>query len=138
MDPSEAKEAVARMLDDLRAYNQAAEEGKPPAGMARPGPDACRFCDFKAVCRPFYDAVAPDWGWYLRCVVGEVGPIDETVPRVRITAEAGNVTEGDCYVLGLSGGDLPQAGDTVAIVDALPTPAERDIRVTWESTIERW
>jgi hypothetical protein len=65
LDPSdcarEATEAVA-LLDN---YNMKLIVGAWPEALAAPSPQVCRWCPYKLICPPFWQAASPDWSGQL-------------------------------------------------------------------------
>jgi PD-(D/E)XK nuclease superfamily len=90
VEPEEAEHAVSEMFDALFALNSFAGDFE---ALARPSPDACRWCSYKAACAPFFASVKHDWALHDRHVLGTVEEIDReaTVPCFTLIASAGNV-----------------------------------------------
>jgi hypothetical protein len=139
VDPTEAEEAVAEMLAALKRLNDfqgAAEE------LAQPSEEACRWCEFKVACEPFYSAVDETWDLGNRDVLGTVGEIDSVAGRASLTLEGGegNVA-GEPIVAVASDARFFEGinlGDYVAIAHASPTRSPTTIRCNWDSVACVW
>lgn len=97
---------------------------------ASPSPNVCRFCDYKVVCKAYWEDSDPAWEDY-RGVVGEiVKVIDTSTFKVRQILPANNIDR----EVGVS--NLPSSyeeGDHVAIVDGYLR--DNGLRGDWYSTI---
>ena len=105
-------DCVADVMERIKRYSKVAKTD--PLSLASPSTDACRFCDYKAVCKAFWEDQDPEWEEH-RGVVGEViEVIDESTFRVRqIWPQNDEGRE-----VGVSNVPLPTSvGDHVSIVD---------------------
>ena len=74
-------DCVADVMEYIKRYSKVAKTD--PLSLASPSPNACRFCDYKAICKAFWEDQDPAWEEH-RGVVGEViEVIDESTFRVR-------------------------------------------------------
>jgi len=60
LDPEEAETVLDEVLAGVASFNEAAAAGTLVAE-ARAEPDRCRWCDFRVVCRPFWEKLTSDW-----------------------------------------------------------------------------
>jgi hypothetical protein len=105
-------DCVTEVMDYIKTYSKVAINN--PLSLASPSPDACRFCDYKATCKAFWEDQDPSWEEH-RGVVGEViEVIDGSTFRVRqIWPQSDEGRE-----IGVSNVPCPTSlGDRVSIVD---------------------
>ena len=105
-------DCVDDVMERIKRYSKVAKTD--PLSLAAPSTDACRFCDYKAVCKAFWEDEDPEWEEH-RGVVGEViEVIDESTFRVRqIWPQTDEGRE-----VGVSNVSFPASvGDHVSIVD---------------------
>ena len=72
IDPAEAQETVAAFLALLDDFNERVQQGEDMTKHAVPTPDNCVYCPFRVACQPFFDALSPDWNWWLVSGLGDV------------------------------------------------------------------
>ena len=94
--PDRAQGAVEEALGLLDAYNRKATAG---TVRGQPDPNACRWCDFKAVCRDFLETAEESWAGSSRTIAGTLR-----------TVHAGLASYLGVDVIG---GDHPRASITV-------------------------
>ncbi len=63
--PAECDAEAAAAIALLDEYNGAVAAGTSLTTMAKPSPEACRWCPFKPFCPAFWAAVNPDWSGQL-------------------------------------------------------------------------
>src|SRR5262249_30405231 len=59
IDPVEVQAVVARARAALDGFNGLVSQGCSPMDLATPSADACRGCDYRVVCGPFFGALEP-------------------------------------------------------------------------------
>jgi CRISPR/Cas system-associated exonuclease Cas4 (RecB family) len=140
VDPGEAEAVATELVGALRKYNSRVSDGIDPDDLASPSEAACAFCSYRAVCRPFFRHVAPDWPWYRKSVLGRVTGMTSArgLARVDLEVEAGNVEADRASVLNLPRHLAPQPGARVAVVDAIPQRVGADLRLAWDSVVCQW
>ncbi len=141
IDPREADEVVSEMIASLATLNE--RGGDVPAdSLARPSPDACRWCSFRAACAPFYEAVTVDWGLYDRNVIGTVERVESSPSQsaLILSQVKGNLgAEIDAVtVTGLEPGVPVSAGERVAVAGAQATRSASTVRCTWDAVVCVW
>jgi hypothetical protein len=96
----------------LDEYNGAVAAGTSLAAMAKPSPEACRWCPFKPFCPAFWAAVNPDWS----------GQLDGEAIRGTLAAPPQALLVPDAYALDVvvQQGTVPQG----ASVHLAPLPAQ--------------
>jgi hypothetical protein len=109
---SDIDDCVADAMEHVKTYSKVANID--PLSLATPSPGTCRFCDYKAICKPFWEDQNPGWEEY-RGVVGEiVEVVDGSTFRVR---QIWPRTE-EGRMVGVSNVPIPASvGDHVSIVD---------------------
>ena len=70
--PERAQGAVGEALDLRGAYNSRVAAG---TIRGQPSESACRWCDFKAICKDFLEAAADWWEAPSTTVSGRLGPV---------------------------------------------------------------
>lgn len=78
---SDIDECLAEVTEGIHRYSNVVKAD--PLALASPSPATCRFCDYKAICKAFWEDQNPEWEEH-RGIVGEiVEVIDESTFRVR-------------------------------------------------------
>ena len=109
---TDINDCVTDATERIKKYSIVAKTD--PLSLASPSPDTCRFCDYKAICKSFWEDQNPEWEEH-RGVVGEViEVIDKSTFRVRqIWPQTDEGRE-----VGVSNVSFPATvGDHVSIVD---------------------
>jgi RecB family exonuclease len=141
VEPEEAGRVVGEMLDALTALNSVGGDFE---ALARPSPDACRWCSYKAACAPFFAMVRPEWDLRDRHVLGTVEEIDLEAARPCFTlaVSAGNVdVEGERIVVVVPDAialDGIAVGQDVAVTGAGETRSPSTIRCDWDTLLCVW
>ncbi len=63
IDPVEARQEAENAVQLLERYNAQLLEASSYWELASPSQEACRFCDYKAFCKPFWENSSPTWDW---------------------------------------------------------------------------
>lgn len=139
VDPNEAEAAAAELIAALNVFNQhiATEDIQ---ALASPGAAACRHCSYRAVCRPFFNDINPDWDWWKVCCIGTVTSVAKNRAAGRLTVDvlAGNTSESAVNVINVPAASIPPLGAVISIVDAIRRRPSQDLQLTWETTLCRW
>ena len=111
IDAAEAQETVASFLRLLDEFNERAEDGEDMTKWAVPRPDNCMYCPFRVACQPFFDALSPEWDWWLVSGLGQILSVThQNLTSVTLAIEATNLERGeDSPPVRLTG--LPQSMD---------------------------
>ena len=138
--PSEAEAVVAEAVVALARYNDAVQHRVEPSALASPSAESCRYCPYRGICGPFFQALTPDWGWWLKSIAGTmIGVTGETQQRaLTLTVEASNLDVqcgASVHVLAVPYEAVPTLGAQIAIVDACPTPQAAEVRVAWSTQL---
>jgi CRISPR/Cas system-associated exonuclease Cas4 (RecB family) len=120
--PGIVQEAVATAVSALQEFNEFVHGGSTPA---RPGCETCRFCPFKIVCRPYWQARQADWGTDI--VVGTV--TDMPLPNVATVSEGENTVR-----VVLTNGERFKIGDDVVLAGLDPA-GPGTYRLRWDSQV---
>lgn len=134
--PSSVAEAVAEVTALRDRYNGALM-GATSASMAAPGPDVCRGCPYRPVCRPFAEHWSEDWkvGRGVQGLLQKQGPHAGTW-EIEVLAQAPVELKGSIVrVTGLVAAMPAVAGDEVAVVrtDVLGDP--HVLRSRWSTLL---
>jgi PD-(D/E)XK nuclease superfamily len=65
LDPSDCAREAAEAVALLDSYNAKVLGGGSPNELASPSPVVCKWCPFKLLCPPFWNAVGPAWSGQL-------------------------------------------------------------------------
>jgi len=123
----------------LSGYNDHAASGDDPRSFANPSPETCRFCPFRVACRPFFEAVSDEWGWFHVSFVGEIIGVTHGRRSTRVdVASTDGSARGDVGLLNIPLGAACSAGQTLATVDAVPSHAVGDVRMTSDTALALW
>lgn len=140
--PSEAEEVAHSLLAEVDRFNAAVTTMHSAAELARPGPDTCEFCPFRAVCQPFFSAVRNEWGWYRRAALGRVAGVTSVAGSavVELDVESSSLADdaSGARLLGVPESFVPPPGTKIAVVDATPARSQADMRVAWDSQLVEW
>jgi hypothetical protein len=139
--PQEADTIASDMLEALDQLNSAVDKAELDF-LGRPSPEACRWCNFKAACAPFFAAVSADWELFDRHVLGVVDEVDVTAPTPWMTLGVirGNVNVDSLTVVASSAAVLDgiEVGDQVAVTGATQTKSAATVRCDWSSVVCIW
>jgi hypothetical protein len=120
----EASEAV-RILD---AYNDKVADNSAIASLATPSPENCKWCPYKAVCSPFWEAASPAWSGKLdgAAIEGRVTEPPQAIHNglartFAVDSHAGSETESRIKIFPINPlvhdvVDTLTVGDTVRVV----------------------
>jgi CRISPR/Cas system-associated exonuclease Cas4 (RecB family) len=61
MEPVACESAATEAMDLLDEYNREIEAGVLPAKLAKPSPEACRWCPYQVLCPAFWAAAGGSW-----------------------------------------------------------------------------
>jgi RecB family exonuclease len=139
VDPTEAEGAAAELIGALEKFNRDVEGGASRA-LASPSPESCRYCPYRPACRPFFESVNEEWGWYRKSCLGIVTEIvgGRDAMRLELDLQGGNTSTSVANLVNVPRQLAPATGTVVAVVDAVPTRVEGDLRLVWDSTICTW
>ncbi|MGD9935821.1 MAG: RecB family exonuclease [Dehalococcoidia bacterium] len=140
VDAQEAQSLAETAKEALRSFNEVSMSGQPVESYASPDPGACRFCPYRAGCRPYFEAYEPSWTPGVLSVVGvarAMGPgatagegylhIEPVRPR----------SYEPVAVLGLRADALPTVGVSVSVVDVTLYQGG-NAHTTWSSGLWEW
>ena len=119
LDPAEAGSLENTVKESLAAYNRVAESGGDPLQLARPSPEACRYCDHATECPAFWEAVNPEWE------AGGVHAAAGVVTGVRVAARGSIAVDLDRVVGSVGSGPLSLTG-----IDLVEFPGASQIEVS--------
>jgi hypothetical protein len=140
VNPDEAEAVAAEAVAALEAYNGAVERNVPPSALASPSAESCRYCPYRGICSPFFQALSPEWGWWLKSVAGILtdvtGDTEQRALTMRIEASNFDTQSGSSvHVLAVPFEAVPTVGAQIAIIDACPTPQVAEVRVSWSTQL---
>ena len=128
-------------MADFNAFNQAAVEPSTLLGKANPSPDACRFCDYKALCGPFFDALSDEWDWYLGEFLGTVNEIHGkgNIRTVQLECERPAFRQGDkLSIVDIPADLVPAIGSRAGFSGLSRLRSERNYQFRYDSDIFVW
>lgn len=135
--PEEAEAALAEAIAAVDSFNQAVAESRLLA-VAEPGPDRCRWCDFRVMCAPFWKALRTDWGQ--RAAAGSIVGRGDSPASPYVTIELDyprDLAGTDLHISGLAAPVSPDATKAAA-TDWVGTAGAQDSRARWSTTIRVW
>ena len=136
--PEEATATLDEAVQAVRNFNSAIDSGQSPLRLAAPSPASCRYCPYRAVCDPYWNAVRIDWPM-LPSMLGEVTATSPAFGRVQLVATQPLFRSGStATVLGVARPALPQPGEFVGIVDAYATGQDDEFQARWATQLELW
>jgi RecB family exonuclease len=140
VDPDEADAVAAEAVAALEAYNRTVQRNVSPSELASPSAQSCRYCPYRGICSPFFQALTPDWGWWLKSLAGTLtdvtGDAEQRALTIRIEASNFDTQSGSsAHVLAVPCEVVPTLGAQIAIIDACPTPQVAEVRVTWSTQL---
>jgi hypothetical protein len=112
-DRGEALRYRRSVLDEMDRFASAVEAGQLET-LARPSPDACRFCRHVLRCSPFWRAATPGWNASPRALRGTVTALVPGTATIFVTA--GTIASGSWDIGGVASLDLT-VGETVEVVN---------------------
>jgi hypothetical protein len=140
VDPGEAEGIAAELVRALERFNAHVSSGRAPLALASPTPAHCQYCAFRPICRAFFYAVTREWAWYRKSCLGTVTSVvpDRDPTRVALDIEAGNIRGPEVRLINVPRDLAPPVGARLAVVDAVPTRVEGDLRLAWDTTMRAW
>jgi hypothetical protein len=140
-DPVHPEEAIAALEEAVQAiqrFNSAVGSGQSPLSLATPSPESCRYCPFRAVCGPYWNAVRIDWPM-LPSMLGEITATSPAFGRVQLVAAQPSFRIGSTItVLGVAQAALPKLGEFVGVIDAYATGRDGEFQARWATQLEPW
>ncbi len=133
--PAEATAAVQEAVTAVREFNDTLAHTPSLHALATPSAEGCRYCPFRVVCWPFWQAVRQDW----RLPPSFAGVVQETrqhVHRLLLHVEAPGWTAGKSVTI-LGAHTLVETGQAVGLVDAAPAGIDQ-VRVRWQTQLVPW
>lgn len=139
VSPAEAEQVAQEMARALESINTPTDD---VLDLATPSPDACRWCAFRAACKPFFDAVDESWGLLDREIIGTVRERQAAAQRASVTIDVTHANVGEPVVVALTDStatfDGVSVGDTLAIMGARPTRSPSTVHCGWDSVVCVW
>ena len=137
LDPAVAESSLRQVESAVTSFNQraAAEE---LVASADPTPDRCRWCPYRVLCQPFWEALTSDWGQ--AAVLGAIheAGASESGAFVALVVESPADRRGrKLHVSGLSK-SLPETDAKAAVVDWVGSPGSGAVRARWSTTVRSW
>jgi RecB family exonuclease len=140
VDPAEAEAVAAEFVRALDTFNGHVRSGGAPVSLASPSPANCHYCAYRPTCRAFFNAVTPEWASYRKSCLGTVTTVvaDRDPTRIDLHVQASNTGSSEVSLLNVPRDVAPSVGTLIAVVDAVPTRVEGDLRLAWDSAICAW
>lgn len=137
LDAARAEDALADVQAAVAGFNSAIGDGSLVAS-ASPDSERCRWCEFRVICAPFWEAVSSEWGQ--RSVLGSVVETgrSEMGTYVSISVESpADRAVTDAHISGLPSA-LPSGATRIAITDFTGSPEAADVRARWSTVVRTW
>lgn len=129
VEPKECEDLAEHAREVLHAFNKPSRDaGLPIVEFARPESAGCRFCPYRAACRPYYDAYEPSWTPGVLSVVGIVqdrGLVQDGDEGYVGVLPLRPTTHEPVTVLGIPVDMLPSVGSHVSVLDAAVHPGRK-------------
>jgi RecB family exonuclease len=137
LDPEEAEAALCEVEVTVAAFNESVLRADFEEN-ADPNPERCRWCAYRALCRPFWEALTSDWGQ--RAVLGTVleAGMSEGGAFVLIAVESPTDQSGRVLHVSSLPEPLPVTATTAAIVDWSGSFETRAVRTRWSTIVRSW
>jgi len=138
LDPDEAEAALRDVTLAVKGFNRAIGSGHDPLSMARPSVDQCRWCEFRVMCRPYWEHLQSDWDH--RSVLGEITGTGETDQGSYVELCIHCPTEHAGADLNISQLASPMRGDArwIAVTDYLGQASSGHVQARWSSQVRAW
>ena len=137
LDPDEAEVALSETRAAVNSFNAAAASSSLLAN-AKPNQDQCRWCDYRVLCEPFWDALTSEWGQ--RSALGSVVGLGESNEGAFVSIAVNSPRDRAGTRIHVAGLPAPlSSGITkVAITDWTGMAEADDVRARWSTTIRAW
>ncbi len=137
LEPAEAEAALAEVQTAVNQFNQDIATGDLVTSAA-PGPDMCRWCPFKAICWPYWEAVASSWDHRARC--GRVLDAGATAGQTFVVLDVDGPSDQNGARLHVSGlaGDPPAQAMKAAVIDWTGEAASGSVQAHWSTILRSW
>jgi hypothetical protein len=112
--------------------------GAPAEALAAPSAEACKYCEYRIACPPFFRDYDLSWGWYRIHVLGVVRSVETYGQQAAVILTAQAPTAKDIRARTWPMPLKPAVGSRIAVVDAAPTAQPDEIRMTWETRVAVW
>lgn len=128
----------------FKSFTDFNEAVKDPAGivdLASPSSDTCRFCDYKALCGPFFEGLSEEWNWYHAEFLGIARGIygKGEIRTVSLECELPRVHSGELIsVIDIPADLIPIVGSRVAFSGLGHLRGDRNYRFRYDSDIAVW
>ena len=140
VDPAEAEAVAAEFVHALESFNVHVSSGGVPISLASPSPTNCMYCAYRPICRAFFNTVTHEWAWYRKSCLGTVTSVVDgrDLTRVDLDVQASNTSSDEISLINVPSSLVPTVGMLIAVVNAVPTRVESDLRLVWDSVICAW
>jgi len=137
LDSGEAEAALEEVLAAVASFNKAITT-RTLVAEANPNPERCRWCDFRVLCRPFWEALTSEWSQ--GSAFGSVTKAGDSQAGafVSFVVESPQDQAGTMvHISGLSQ-SLPVDTEKVATTDWTGTPEAGGGRARWATIVRTW
>lgn len=137
LDQSRAEETVREVGLAVDSFNSAVETDGVLA-MADPSPDHCRWCPYRVICQPFWQALSS--GWNQRSALGAATVMGTSDHGYFVELELESPIESVGHNLRVSGLSEPvePSATKVAITDWAGSPERGTVHARWSTIIRTW
>ncbi len=137
LDPQEAEAALNEARAAVDSFNAAAESSSLLTD-AKPNQDRCRWCDYRVICSPFWNALTNEWGQ--RSTLGSIAGSGESKHGAFVSISVDSPRDRVGTSMHLTGLPVPLASSVskIAITDWAGMVEADDVRARWSTTIRVW
>jgi RecB family exonuclease len=137
LEPAEAEAALAEVRTAVNQFNQDVAAGDLVTSAA-PGPDRCRWCSFRAICWPYWEAVSSSWGHRASC--GNVLDAGATAGQTFLVLDIEGPSDRKGTRLHVSGlaGDPPSEATKAVVIDWTGETASGSVQARWSTILRSW
>jgi RecB family exonuclease len=137
LDPADAESALHEVELAVEAFNQNVTTNDFTA-TADPTADRCRWCAYRVLCQPFWEALTSEWDQ--RATLGTVAEArtSEGGAFVDLSVESPADRAGRVVHVSLLPSPLPALATKAAIVDWTGASESGAVRARWSTTVRAW
>lgn len=137
LDPDEAKATLAEVLEAVRQFNEHTK-AIDLLDTARPDAERCRWCPFRVVCSPYWDALRADWEH--RAALGSVRDSGAAETGAFVTLDIEHPADRAPRTVHISGlaQAIPDGAAHLAVVDWAGVATAEDVRARWTTMSRAW
>jgi RecB family exonuclease len=136
-EPTEAEAALTEVELAKKSFNESVVL-EDFVAKAQPTPDRCRWCPFRVLCRPFWDALTSDWGQRAALGVVSSAGVSEGGAFVELSVESPADKAGQVMHVSRLFDPLPNSATKVAVIDWSGSAETGGAWAKWTTTVRAW